>query len=454
MAMDRVNWPRTRDILISIICIGIILGYAWNLLLGQFVHALALLLLSMGVAFLMTPAVNFLCTRDVPRILACFVVYVIVLAALGGLSYALITSLIRQVLTFQETVINFFNALPDQYTSFRNFLIHIGIPSTSIDEALNQIRGQSVSFAQTTANNILNIALIVTNTFIDILLITVLSFYFTLDGERVRDSIVHLAPDPWMPHVRLFEDALNRVVGNYIRGQLTLAVIIGMLAGIGCFFLGLPGYALIIGVLAFLFETIPMVGPALASIPAILLSLLLPGAFPRTLYIIIYFVIVQMLESNVLGPRIVGHAVGLHPIASILALIIGAQLFGAFGALLATPIVAAAWVVVASLYRSARGETADQMLAQKRTGWAIRPRDFLRKRKTPSVGTHDDELHVEELQETHSPKDTIASVKGPSITPMPAEHIELLRPIPDGKEPPSKVSEPKDTINTNKEFEP
>src|SRR5205085_10779644 len=113
-----------------------------------------------------------------------------------------------------------------------------------------------------------------------------------------------------------------------------------------------------------------------ASIPAILLSLLLPDPFPRTIWIVIYFIAVQMVESNILGPRIVGHAVGLHPVASILALIIGAQLFGAFGALLATPIVAAAWVVLASLYRSARGETADQMLAQKRTGWAIHPRNF------------------------------------------------------------------------------
>ncbi len=452
--MERVNWQRARDILISIICIGIILWYAWNLLLGQFVHALALLLLSMAVAFLMTPAVNFLHMQGVPRILACLVMYVIILAALVGLSYALITSLIRQVLTFQETVINFFNALPDQYTSFINFLIHNGLPATSIDDAINQVRSQAVSFAQTTASNVLNIALIITNIFIDILLITVMSFYLTLDGKRVRDNIVHLAPDSWAPNVRLFEDALNRVVGNYIRGQLTLAVIIGVLAGSGCFFLGLPGYALIIGVLAFLFETIPMVGPALASIPAILLSLLLPAAFPRTLYIAIYFVIVQMIESNILGPRIVGHAVGLHPVASILALIIGAQLFGAFGALLATPIVAAAWVVVASLYHSARGETADQMLAQKRTGWTIHPRNFLRKRKTSSVDTHDDELHVEELQETHTPGDIIASIKGPSISPMPAKHIELLRPIPDTKEPPSKVSEPKNTIKTNKELEP
>src|SRR5579884_4062546 len=174
-----------------------------------------------------------------------------------------------------------------------------------------------------------------------------------------------------MQHVLLFEDALNRVVGNYIRGQLTLALIIGVLAGIGCSIFHMENYALIVGVMAFLFETIPMVGPALASIPALLISLLLPDPFPRTVYVLIYFICVQMVESNILGPRIVGHAVGLHPVASILALIIGAQLFGAFGALLATPLVATAWVVIASFYRSLRGETAEQILARRRKAWTL-----------------------------------------------------------------------------------
>src|SRR5207245_5805603 len=185
----------------------------------------------------------------------------------------------------------------------------------------------------------------------------------------------------------LFEDALNRGVGNYIRGQLTLALLIGCLAGVGCAFLGLKDYALIIAVLAFIFETIPMVGPALASIPAILISLLLPDPLHHTPWVIVYFIVIQLVESNILGPRIVGHAVGLHPIASIMALIIGAQLFGAFGALLATPIVAAAWVVIASLYHSARGETADQIMAHRRTGWVIHPPNSLlpRRRKTGAL---------------------------------------------------------------------
>jgi hypothetical protein len=112
----------------------------------------------------------------------------------------------------------------------------------------------------------------------------------------------------------------------------------------------------------------------------VIASLLLPDPFPRTIIVVVLFVVIQILESNILGPRIVGHAVGLHPVVSIMSLVVFAKLFnasfgpfgGAIGALVATPIVAAAWVVVASIYRSARGETADQMLSHKRAPWALR----------------------------------------------------------------------------------
>jgi hypothetical protein len=226
---------------------------------------------------------------------------------------------------------------------------------------------------------------------------------------------------------------------------------------VGSAWLGLRSYALIIGVLAFIFETIPMVGPTLASIPAILISLILPEPFPRTFWLVIYFIVVQMIESYVLGPRIVGHAIGLHPIVSILALIIGAQLFGAFGALLATPIVAAAWVVIASLYHSARGETADQIMAHKRTGWVIHPPNNLlpRRRKTGALSNRSNTdigamrvpVHEEEAgsktpvqQENARSKMSTAPthLKG-SVIPL--EHIDLLRPVPTSQEQYSSSSD-------------
>ncbi len=369
--MEHTNWQRTRDILISTICIGIILWAAW-IIGGRFVDIIVILLISLAVAFLLTPLVNMLVRYKVPRLAATAVVFLIVVAAIGGIGSALVFSLIRQIQAFSSTVITYVNRLPD-LNSFETFLQkQAGIPASTINEAIDQLRGQAVTYAQLAATNAINIVFFVTSAFLNVFLVGVLSFYFLLDGKRLRDSMISIVPQRQMSHVLVFEDALNRVVGNYIRGQLTLAAIVGVLAAVVCAITGLGQFAIIIGVLAFLFETIPMVGPALASVPAIAISLLLPEPFPRTLWVIVAFIVIQLLESNILGPRIVGHAVGLHPVASILSLLVFAQLFGPFGALIATPIVAAIWVVITSIYRSARGETADQMLAKKRAPWEIR----------------------------------------------------------------------------------
>jgi predicted PurR-regulated permease PerM len=421
--MGQVNWQRTRDILICVICIGIIFWASWSVL-GQFVDAILILLLSMAVAFLVTPAVNLLVRNGFPRLLAALVVYAVVIALFVGLSYEMIFSLIKQVMAFSATVQSFFTNLPGWWDQTIAFLLKQGIPQANINAARDNIQSQAVTFAQSAATNAVNILFILSNAFINIALVTVLSFYLTLDGKRIRDSIMSIVPKRSLTNVLVFEDALNRVVGNYIRGQLTLALIIGLCSAGICVVTGLGNYALIVGVLGFLFETIPMVGPFLASIPAILLSLLLPDPFPRTFYIAALFMLVQMIESNVLGPRIVGHAVGLHPVAAIMALLVGAKMFGALGALLATPVVAASWVVITSIYRSARGVSPDQMLANKRTPWTFsRPRRVLYHRKRlngegdgQSASSHDettgeiDKIEYEDLppdadggQEEHIP---------------------------------------------------
>ncbi len=420
--MDRFNWQRMRDILISVICIGIVFWAGWSIM-GQFVHAIILLLLAMAIAYLVTPVVNVL-HRYMPRTLGALLVFVLILAGIGGLCYALIFSLINQVQYFSNNLPSYIANLPTTYKTFHQWLLDQGVPQANIDGPLQQIQTQAQQLATNILTNALSVVFFVTDVLINILLVAVLGFYLTVDGKRIRNSLVGVVPKKSLPHVLLFEDALNRVVGNYIRGQLTLALIIGVLAGIGCSLFHLGNYALIVGVMAFLFETIPMVGPALASIPALLISLLLPDPFPRTVYILIYFIIVQMVESNVLGPRIVGHAVGLHPVASILALIVGAQLFGPFGALLATPVVAALWVVISSLYSSIRGESADEIIAtSKRTSW-------IRQRPAEQQGTERSKhppffngLHLKNMSGNEHKSEYPVHVGN-------SEHIDLLRPIP------------------------
>jgi predicted PurR-regulated permease PerM len=380
MAMGQVNWQQRRDILISIICMGIILWTVWNLV-NQFIEAILLLLLSAAIAFLITPLTNFLTRKGIPRLFSTVISYIFVLVAIVLLAYLLISSLVNQVQTFSTTIVEFTVKIPDRYSAFIQFLTtRAGIPQSRINEALTSIEQQVQTFASAAVANAINLILLMTNTFLDFLIVLMVSFYLTLDGKRIRDSIFGILPKRSLSNAHLFEDALTRVVGNYIRGQLTLALIIGVAVALVCTATGLGDFAVIFGVLGFLFETIPMVGPLLASISPIIVSLLLPDPFPRTLIVIACFVVIQILESNILGPRIVGHAVGLHPVVSIMSLVVFAKLFGAsfgafggaIGALVATPIVAAVWVVVASFYRSAHGETADQMLSHKRAPWALR----------------------------------------------------------------------------------
>src|SRR2546421_9536533 len=180
--MERVNWERVRDILISILCVGVMLWAAWSIM-GLFVHAVVLLLLAMAVAFLVTPAVDFI-GRYIPRLLAALLVYAVVLAIVGGLCYALIFSLIQQVNYFSQNLPGYVQTLPTTYANTQQWLIQQGIPRDTIDAAINSITQQ----ANALAASLTTIIFVVTDAIINVLLVVVLSFYLALDGKRIRNS--------------------------------------------------------------------------------------------------------------------------------------------------------------------------------------------------------------------------------------------------------------------------
>jgi Predicted permease len=379
--MDQAKWRNRRDILISIICIGIIIFTLWQLV-TRFIQAILLLLLATAIAYLITPLTNMLEERQhLPRIIATIISYIVVLALVSLFAYVLVYSLIGQLTVFSKTVLDFTNAIPQHYSATIDFLRNnVGIPQTRIDDTINQVGNQISGFATTLANRIIHYAFLLTNTVIQTLIVIIISFYLTLDGKRIRNSIINVVPKRSMPTVLLFEDALTHVVGRYIRGQLTLALIVGLLTTLVCTFFGLQQFAIIFGVLGFLFETIPTIGPFLTSISPIVVSLLLPNPFPRTIFIVVSFIFIQIIESNILGPRIVGRAVGLHPVVSLIALLIFTKLFsmtfgifgGAVGALIATPIAAALWVIITTIYRSLHSETQPKRQAKKPAFWSFK----------------------------------------------------------------------------------
>jgi predicted PurR-regulated permease PerM len=171
-----------------------------------------------------------------------------------------------------------------------------------------------------------------------------LAFYWLEERSTIKRALLRLVPPS---HARGVDAAWLEVegkLGGWVRGQIVVMLVMAVLAGVGFWVIGLPNPGLL-GVLAGIAELVPMVGPFLAFAPAVLVAL---GISPwTTLMVIVYAVLIQQLESNLLIPRILGHSVGVSPLIVLLGILIGAILYGLPGAFLAVPIAAAIQVIVA-----------------------------------------------------------------------------------------------------------
>jgi len=191
---------------------------------------------------------------------------------------------------------------------------------------------------------------------IDLVLVLVVTFYLLLDVRRLRAIVLRWLEPSHRPGARRVFSEIARVFGAYVRAQLMVAASLGLLVAIVLVALGVP-YALFLALFAALAELIPMVGPVAGAVPALLVAATLP--LPTVIWVAIAFVVIQQVESNFLLPRLTGHAVGLHPVGSILALVLGFELGGVIGALFAVPLAGLAWVFVFTAVRAWRDKRID-----------------------------------------------------------------------------------------------
>ncbi len=178
-----------------------------------------------------------------------------------------------------------------------------------------------------------------------------LSFYMLVQGPTIKAGLLDLVPRASRPQVgRVFEH-VSLKFGGWLRGQLLLNAIIGVAAAGGMAAIGMP-YAILLGIYAFLVEFIPLIGPTLSAIPAIFVALFQPPW--KIVATIIWYSVIQQVEGNFLVPRVMRRAVGLSPLLTILAVIIGAKMLGIVGALIAVPVAAALQVVATEILAMVR----------------------------------------------------------------------------------------------------
>ncbi|HET6948689.1 MAG TPA: AI-2E family transporter [bacterium] len=181
-----------------------------------------------------------------------------------------------------------------------------------------------------------------------------LAFYMLVEGPAVKGGFLALFPRRHRSEVADVVEQIGAKFGGWVRGQLLLGLIIGTAAFLGVAAIGMP-FPILLGIVAGITELIPMIGPLLGAIPAVFLALFQPTW--KLIFVVVWYAVIQQAEANFVVPRVMRASVGLSPLLTIIALIIGARLLGAAGALLAVPVAAALQVIVGTI--AARFRPAD-----------------------------------------------------------------------------------------------
>ena len=170
-----------------------------------------------------------------------------------------------------------------------------------------------------------------------VFLTPILTFYLLRDWTGIQARLRELVPGPYRDRVVGFASEYDRLLARYLRGQVLAAAIVGVLTWLGFLIAGFP-YALLLGAVAGVFNIIPYMGLVASLIPALVIALFSANPLVALLKIAVVFAVVQALDSSVIGPRVVGEAVGLHPVWVLLALAVTGYFFGFVGLLIAVPL--------------------------------------------------------------------------------------------------------------------
>ncbi len=182
----------------------------------------------------------------------------------------------------------------------------------------------------------------------------ILVFYLIKDSESIRESLYAPFPAALRPHLRNTLEIADRTLGGYLRGQFTLGVIIGVIVAVGLLLLGIP-YALLLGIVAGLTELIPLIGPFIGGAVGVLVTLATEP--DKVLWVLLFYVIIQLVENTLLAPRIQAKTLNMHPIAVILVFVLGSYFFGLWGVILGPPLVAMGRDIIIYFRQQWNGET-------------------------------------------------------------------------------------------------
>lgn len=338
------EWRLALKFALSFAVLGILI-----LVLARLAPIITLFIIAVFIVYLLVPLVNFLIGRKFPPLLAAASAVLIVLVFMFLFFYLLIPGLIQELSELTNFITTelvgdwsqFIERLADLDTRFNLQLADI------LNEYYAAFSKEAPGLVQQLLKNLADSSVaLVSKAWIGLMLIF-LVFYLVQDLEKVKSNLTLIAPQIYQKDVIHILGIVDQKVGGFIRGTLIKSIFVGLLTGGGLAILGLP-FAMMLGALAGIFNIVLYIGPVLAALPALLLSLL-PGT-PNFFLVLAVYVITQILDGLVFTPVFLGRATDLSPLTVIAVILIGGQLAGITGIILAVPLSAILKVLLVDYY--------------------------------------------------------------------------------------------------------
>ncbi|MGC8488104.1 MAG: AI-2E family transporter [Clostridia bacterium] len=337
---------RIAYLVVSLLVLALLLEWAWGVLLPFVLAAL--------LTYLLAPVVDRLEGMGWHRILSILIAYAVVGAVMAGAVLYILPQAVQQTIQLARVLPQFAATGEETWNRLLQAFHEAPMPAAMRAAISGSVKNGEQALLHHVKNG-LNLVLGLLPGLIAVVASPILGFYLLKDLTRIKARFWHLLPYAWHgPAFKLGRD-LDRVLSGYVRGQLLVALVVGIMAGIWSALVGVP-FSLLIGVLVGITDVVPYVGPVVGALPAVLLAL--SHNVWTAVWVMAGFALIHEIEGTVLAPKIIGDAVDLHPLLVVLVILVGGELSGIPGMLVAVPVGAVLNVLARHLYR---------MLAQARS---------------------------------------------------------------------------------------
>ncbi|MBY6035366.1 AI-2E family transporter [Fictibacillus nanhaiensis] len=292
------------------------------------------------ITYLLHPVVEYVHNKGVPRFVAILSIYFLFF---GGLGFAAVKGFPYFVVQLKELLEN----VPLLAKDYKEILYKIDKSMSVLPHSVHSKIEQYILKTETNAQNILTNAIFSLKKIVDyffvIIVVPFLVFYFLNDFEKMKKACWYLTPRRFREEGKHLLEDIDSSLGGYIRGQLFVGAILGAAAMISLWIVGMP-YPILLGIVIAITDIIPYFGPILGAIPVILIALTISW---KMVWITVGIMLVlQFIEGNILGPFIVGRNLHIHPVFIIFSLLLGGELAGVPGMILAVPVFSVIKVIV------------------------------------------------------------------------------------------------------------